>query len=236
MFSLPMFILLCRWIYNKKMAMHSGFTQANDPISVWICGHSFVTRLQSFCYDNYETHGNMGFVPESHLVFYKSRSGGITTHLKQDMKIAAQVDADLVIIDIGTNDLDSSCVPPDVLAKNVFEDAKLLLQKYQHVKMVIILECLFRSVKGRHAPKNPNFVADAHRYNNKLKLLVKDQPDRDNAPIRFWHHRGLVHNWPSYLCDGVHLTQDGMQKYQKSIRRAILKWSPFVRAARASAT
>ena len=216
------------------MACAHPFTLASEPVCVWFWGHSFINRLEKLCFDKYETHGNMSLVPESHLIFFKSRPGGRADQLKGDMKIIKQVDADMVIIDIGSNDIDNCVISPDVLAKQVFADAKEMLEKYPQVKVVVILEVLFRMPHSQFPLKNKNFVADAHRYNNMMKILVNDQPNREKAPIRFWHHRGLVKDWSSYLEDGVHLNVEGMLKYHKSLRRAVLKFSPLVRSERES--
>ena len=216
------------------MANKQLFTLSSEPVCVWFWGHSYINRLERFCIDNHETHGNLALVPESHLIFYKSRPGGYASQLKGDMKIVRQVDAELVIIDIGSNDIDASSVPPDVLAKQIFADAQELLKKFPQVKVVVILEILFRSMKGKYPLQNKDFTADAHRYNNMMKILVNQQSNREKAPIRFWHHRGLVKDWSSYLSDGVHLNHEGMLKYHKSLRRAVLKFSPLVRSERVS--
>ena len=98
--------------------------------------------------------------------------------------------------------------------------------------MVVICEVLFRSANGKYPLNNPQFVQQAHIYNNMVKILIGKLPEHERLGIRFWHHRGLVENWESYLEDGVHLNSVGMEKYHKSLRRAILKFSPFVGAKR----
>ena len=214
---------------TSKLVEPSRFCRAGDTISVLIWGHSFVRRLEHFCLENEALH-NMSLTPETHLMFFKSRSGAKATHARSDFKVAVQVDADMVILDIGTNDLDSQRLPPAELAKEVFNIAKTLLDTCGDVKVVIILEVLFRSVTRSGPNSNPSFAADAHQYNNGIKALVNQQENRDDAPVRFWHHKGLVDQWPSYLSDGVHLNDEGMWKYQRSIKRAILKFSPIVRS------
>ena len=199
------------------------------PISVLMWGHSFIRRLEIYCQGAPLRH-NMGLAPETHLVFSKSRGGCTTIQARLDFKIIDQVQADMMVIDIGTNDLDSRRLPPNVLAEQVFQAAKVVSYMYPSVQKIIILEVLFRTSSGTYPRRNPNFTGDAHQYNNKIKLLINDQPDRASSKIVFWHHKGLVQNWPQYIQDGVHLNPAGMAKYYKSVRRAILHFSPVVRS------
>ena len=118
-------------------AIDPNLSLSNEPISVWFWGHSFIGRLQDFCIKKFDTHANMGLVPESHLIFFKSRSGGLVTHCKPDLKIINQVDAELVFLDIGSNDIDNQRVSPQVLAQEVLDIAQLILRDFKEVKMVV---------------------------------------------------------------------------------------------------
>ena len=199
-----------------------------DRISVLIWGHSYVRRLQDYCEQHQEAH-NLGLSFDKHSIFFKARGGGKAIHAKLDFKVIDQVGADIVILDIGTNDLDSERVAPNVLAREVFDAATTIQYMYPQVKKIVILEVLFRTPNGSFPLHNENFFLAAHQYNNKVKSLVNNQHDRQNAKILFWHHKGLVQNWPSFIMDGVHLTPEGMKKYFSSIRRLILRLSPAVR-------
>lgn len=171
----------------------------------------------------------MGLSVDNHSLFWKSRGGCTSIQARLDFKIIDQIKADMMIIDIGTNDLDSQRLPPNILAEQVFEAAKVVLYMYPSIKKIIILEILFRTSSGTYPRRNPHFTGDAHQYNNKMKLLMKEFPDRRTSPIVFWHHKGLVQNWDQYIEDGVHLNAAGMAKYYKSVRRAILQYTPDVR-------
>lgn len=198
------------------------------PIKVMIWGHSFVRRLQQFIQLD-PGRSNLSLTTDKHLVFIRYRGGGRTIHAKWDYHFIRELQAEIVLIDIGTNDIDSQHVSPDVVAQQVFNIAKTLIYFY-NVKRVILMEVLFRSESGDFRPlHNKNFVSDAHQYNNKIKILINSQPQRDSAPIVYLHHRGLVQDWCNYLIDGVHLNPQGMLKYFNSIRRAILRITPQVR-------
>ena len=66
----------------------------------------------------------------------------------------------------------------------------------------------------------PGFNVEARRYNLLLRERLAACPR-----THLHHHKGLVDNWPQYVADGVHLNAAGMTKYNKSVRRAILKYS-----------
>ena len=199
-----------------------------ETVSVLFLGHSFVHRLERFCLENEEKH-NFGLVPESHLLFYKSRGGAKLSDCRKDFKVIGQVDANLVFLEIGTNDLDSQVMSPEMLAEQVFQCANDIIVNFPEVQMVVVLEVLFRSPVGRFPYNNPNFASQAYLYNERVMQLITAPNLGKASKVRFWHHRGMVDKWATYLSDGVHLNQAGMEKYYTSIRRAILRLSPIVR-------
>ena len=174
--------------------------------------------------DNDKTNFNLDTDRQS--VYLKWRGGAKSIHAKMDFKVIDQMDAQVVFIDVGTNDLDIKRVPPQELAKEVFTAAQTILFMYPNVKRVVIMEILFRTTLGKFPCRNPRFIAEAHQYNNYMKILVGKH--RASTPIRFWHHKGLVENWRHFIADGVHLTDAGMTKYYKSMRRAVIKFSTDV--------
>lgn len=201
----------------------------SGSVSILFWGHSFIRRIQDFILD--KDRGNFCLDPDRQSVFFKSRSGAKAIHAKLDFKVVDQVQAEVVFLDVGTNDLDAQRITPKDLAAEVFSAAKTILYMYPRVKRIIILEMLFRTPNGRYPCNNPQFTADAHQYNNRIKIIINEQPDRDNAPIKFWHHKGMVSDWMQYIEDGVHLTDDGMEKYYKSLRRATIRFSNEARKA-----
>ena len=133
----------------------------SEPVSVLIWGHSYVRRLQDYCMESEERY-NLGLSPDTHSIFFKARGGGKSIHAKMDFKIIDQVGAEVVIIDIGTNDLDADRVAPNVLANEVFEAARTIKYMYPEVKKILILEILFRTPNGSFPMRNRNFFAAAH--------------------------------------------------------------------------
>jgi len=130
---------------------------------------------------------------------------------------------DVVILDVGTNDLDNGLFPPNVLADILFRFAESLQQHFK-VRHIVILEVFFRTELGQFAPRSPGFNASVRQFNNKCKFLSTSKPLSERF-CHFWHHSGMVANWQQYIVDGVHLTQIGLSKYYRSVRSAIIRYS-----------
>ena len=127
----------------------------------------------------------------------------------------------MVILDIGTNDLDAKHHTASFLAKQVFDVAKYLLEKHQ-IEKVIILEALHRSPRGRFSPSDSSyFSAAVNQYNSMLKSLVASARC-EHVQIYLWHHKRMATSVHQYIADGVHLNLRGLSKYFYSLKRAIV--------------
>jgi lysophospholipase L1-like esterase len=183
-------------------------------------GHSFIHRLATFC--DKEGKPNLGLDPDLQLIQFHGLGGKYVSDLQSDLPVVDGGHPQLVCIDIASNDLDASGAQPHLLAMEVFRFAQQLVAHHK-VKSVVIMEVLFRTEVGRFATSSQSrFMAAAHRYNNVIKSLVNKQA-RHNQSVYFWHHKGLVHDWQQYICDGVHLNKAGMHKYFTSFRRCIIR-------------
>ena len=170
-----------------------------DPIlNILVLGHSFVTRaersLLSISDDNFT-------LPRvSHQVKLQGCSGA---HVYDIMPLYRHCSyfADVVILDIGTNDLIDRHVLPHTLALQVFDIARSLTS-YAGIKHVIILEALPRTTWGKYgAPVS--FSHKVSQYNSKLKNLVYQY--KETVPATFWFHKGIASKIETYISDGVHL-------------------------------
>lgn len=134
-----------------------------------------------------------------------------------------EVTPHLAVIDIGTNDLSmvNSTQQATNVAKSVFDFATSLVAR--GVKKVVILEVLPRTRYGRHgAPRSFNSLVQA--YNSQIQALVC----QNNVPISYWFHADLSSQAESFITDGVHLTNDGISRYLRSLKRAILRYGAFL--------
>ena len=196
-----------------------------DTLRVLCLGHSFVRRAQNFMQIN--GLGNLT-LPEEHFTVQLLGRGGARQSDLLELFANCSNTPDLVILDIGTNDLvDVSHVSQAIqLADNVYQTAQSLLAK--GVSRVIILEVLPRSTRGRHGAAQA-FTTHARSYNRHIQASV--QRHREHVPIFFWYHAGMSYKAEQFLSDGVHLNRDGNYKYIKSIKRAVITHRPALRPA-----
>ena len=147
-----------------QFLLTSSSNMADPILHFLVLGHSFVTRaersLLSISDDNFT-------LPRvSHQVKLQGCSGA---HVYDIMPLYRHCSffADVVILDIGTNDLLDRHVLPHTLALQVFDIARRL-SSYAGIKHVIILEALPRTTWGKYgAPVS--FSHKVSQYNSKLK-------------------------------------------------------------------
>ena len=184
--------------------------------SVLVLGHSFVRR--AFDYMQTKDLRNLN-LPSEHFIVTFSGRGGASLDVMSALYTDCGFTPDLVILDIGTNDLASvTCTRQATnIASRAFDFALHLIA--QGVKHVVILEVLPRM--GGHY-WTPAFAPHAKAYNRHILALVYHH--KDPTPISFWFHAGLASNPDYFAADGVHLSDSGTSKYIKSLKRAILKF------------
>ena len=196
------------------------------PAKVAIIGHSFVRRLQSYVNQD-DSKRNLGLTYTSHQVAMRGGGGRRISHLQQEFAFIGHMQPEVVLIDIGTNDLDSLRKPVQVLARELFQVAATLRDRY-NVKLVVICEVFYRTPVGRYASSNPNFNELVHEFNQTCKTYAASA-SHVFRNIHFWHHSGLVHNWQQYIVDGVHFNELGLFKYFRSLRSAVIRFSSMAR-------
>lgn len=143
--------------------------------------------------------------------------GGLTLHRliheRSDLFTFGKT-PDIVYIQVGGNDL-ASHLDAEHVATAVFSFANFLHHGL-NIQFVIIGQLL-----RRRPDKVPINYNDKVFFTNMMldKLCV----DNDSQHIIFWKHRGF---WSelNYLdeVDGVHLNMEGLRKYFRSVRSAVL--------------
>jgi lysophospholipase L1-like esterase len=126
-----------------------------------------------------------------------------------DLGVVARLSPDIVILEIGTNDL--SLLPPEVVGSEIEELVYLLRQTY-HVKVVCV--CLLTQRN-----RNPVFNAKRVIVNKYLTVVLEHMPN-----VFTWLHQRFAR--PSvtpFLRDGVHFNKIGQYALYRSYRGAILK-------------
>ena len=123
------------------------------PSTVLVLGHSFVRRLKSDLKFQLDSRMSPSFKLDRTARVYMHGIGGrtVTKLRKYDFGVVARLSPDIVILEIGTNDL--SFLPPEVVGSEIEELVSQLQQAYR-VKVVCV--CLI-------TPRHRNQVFNAKR-------------------------------------------------------------------------
>jgi len=195
---------------------------ATQVLHFAVLGHSFIRRADQHLADHNVI--NFGLPLFSHKIDLQGQGGA---HILDIIPLLESCTStpDVVMIDVGTNDLTNRRAPPHTLALQVFNIARRLVT-HHNVKHVVLFQILPRTTWGRHG-QPPAFSARVARYNEMIESLIYRY--KDSLPISCWVHKGMRSNIDKFISDGVHLNEAGMTKYIKSVRRAILATSRRVR-------
>ena len=122
--------------------------------TVAVVGHSFVSRLHADTRRGPRL--NMALDPAGHRVVMKGRGGMVIPQLATNHLFwLSRLSPDLVIFDIGTNDLDTQAPAVTKLAEQLFSFGRKLVA-VRGVSHVAFLEVLPRAV-GRFQSRNHAF-------------------------------------------------------------------------------
>ena len=128
--------------------------------------------------------------------------------LKYDMKVVHSICPDIVVVQLGTNDL-SLC--PPLQDCSVIENFVHLLHDYYDIQFVCVRQTICRC-SAQASNKNRHFT----RF---LRVLLEPIPY-----AIYWGHRGF---WKSknnfFTSDGIRFNSRGQYKLYRSLRGAVLK-------------
>lgn len=180
-----------------------------------IVGHSFVRRTSEACTSNAEYRY---FCPDLLLscmfdkVVFLVKGGLTLGGLFREFGAVCAEAPNVVLIDIGTNDLCNGCAPEE-LAEGIVLFAQKLTS-IPSVLQVVICHILTRIPKsGSHYVVPNDFDQSRHIVSTRTAQLITD-----SNKINFWAHRELF--LPKHFArDGVHI---GMKRYVSSMRRAAI--------------
>ena len=128
---------------------------------------------------------------------------------KFDMGVISNISPDIVILEIGTNDLSNT--PPEVVGSDIEDMVQQLISQYA-VRAVVLCH-----VTPRATYQSSNFNERAQLLNQYTSVVLD--------PIKqaiCWTHRGFAN--PSitpFLPDGVHFNHMGQYTLYRSYRGAI---------------
>ena len=196
-----------------------------------VLGHSFTRRLQTHCRVNTQWN-NLGLSPQTHNITFIGQDGAgkdisLSDQIMYHMPQCDWASVDLLILDVGSNDLNSvGLMPPQNLVIWLIHMANDFLSR--GVRRVLLCEIMFRKgaqafprdlpITGSIAEAESKFLARAHQANCLLRIRAAEDPRMDVLKTR-----GL-HAWRGFLCrDGVHLTPAALDTYARNFRSAIIR-------------
>ena len=175
---------------------------------VLILGHSFIKRLSRDISKVFDDRADLNFGLEGSLSVHFYGVGGRTIDklCTLDLGIINSLSSEIVILEIGTNDL--AILPPEVIGSALDDLVQLLLSSFP-LRVVGWCNVMPRALSH---PDSALFRQRAEILNNYVSVVM------DSTPIVFcWRHR--VFNHPAkdyYLPDGVHLNSAGQCQLYRS--------------------
>ena len=187
---------------------------------ILLLGHSFISHFKRFLKTNLNTFSySINLNPREVMVQYASCPGATVEKLERTcMSDVEDFEPDVVVLQIGTNDLADPTCTPEKLVKKITGLVRTLLTTYK-VKYVAVLQILHRfpsSRPTRHKVDVPTFNKKVDDANDLLTKSLSGVPG-----CRFWRHKGFwgAHQRATIANDGVHISQSfGQRRYFYSIR------------------
>lgn len=182
-----------------------------------IIGHSYVSRLKTALINDQLLQPNFNL--QQCVVNCYGIRGGKLGGLQHDVALQTyitQYQPNIILLQIGGNDLCIRCLRPETLACDIVDYMNSLFD-FESVKKVLVWELFARSNTRSVTPviyENRRLIV-----NQMLPVLI----DAENKTLFFWKHLRLM-NSPLQIFDrdGIHLSRIGTKKYYRSLRLAIL--------------
>lgn len=187
---------------------------------VMLIGHSFIRRLQTYSERSghaSDPYANLRLDRNQFRLSFIGLPGASVNgarSLQPQLHTIQTIHPDIVFLEIGSNDLCDPNLEPRILAQNVISLARFIHIGY-NVQCVVI---------GSILPR----VGSTWRSYNTRVIVTNEYLREFSIPevgLYFWRHRGFTDcSVNPFSGDGVHLNPQGMQKYVRSIRWAVLSY------------
>lgn len=180
-----------------------------------ILGHSFVRRFQLFL-DQGVDHRTVPGLNLSSVDIHFEGIGGRTVSkiFAYDLEYVRALQPEIIILEIGSNDLCEVGVRPETVGSNV-ESLVSTLHKVCQAAFIVVCQTIHRTTLPSHCP---DYNSSVEILNNYLEVVLEPL-----SFAEFWHHKGLRQpNVPILRRDGVHLNDHGNYALYHSYRGAIL--------------
>ena len=168
---------------------------------VLVLGHSFVNRLKNDLDKNFDHRASRTF--GDHTV------GKLQSY---DLHVVRQLMRDIVILEVGTNDLPS--VAPEVVGSSIKDLAVTLISIYS-----VVVLCVCHVIPRGESTIRPLYFWERDKVLQQYLEVVLDSLDC----VFCWRHKAFTRpDQDFYLRDGVHLNARGQYLLYRSYRGGIL--------------
>lgn len=196
---------------------------ALSKIHVALVGSSYLKHLEEDIQHNVYLDGEVDMLSDFGLeqitTHFVCGSGWLLADVKQQEENIMFCKPDIIVLQIGGNDLCRFGTLPESLADQLLEVAS-------HLRIVtgaksVIIGHITRRVIGRYITslsEQSQFELARHKANKYLEVV-----SAEHESIKFWKHRGFEESQYDILAaDGVHFNVVGQARFYKSLRGAIL--------------
>ena len=188
---------------------------------VLIMGHSFVRRFELFLSKGIDARVRQDLnLSHSVQITFLGVGGRTVDKLsKFDLHLVRRLQPQIVILEIGSNDLSPPDARPEVVGSKIETLVRRLYAECQ-VETIVVCQTINRAAGLRDPPSFNDRVALLNQY---LSVVLETLPF-----AVFWRHKGLRQPTVRILCrDGVHLNSKGQYALYRSYRSAILSAIKF---------
>ena len=221
-FELVVLVCLCQVLHLFYVIISVVVTMANLHFHHF--GHSFVSRAFDLCKREKVSVNQLLDIPASSNVFLDGYSGlnfdkvfGNPEKYLHNLKCRR---VDILIIDLGTNDLCGESQTPSVVVNKALQFLDLLSEHSVNPKHVIFLSVIQRTLITRSNQVSLNtFNKRAKKYNKQLDIKLKHRASN----LHVFAQSGI--NYPKYISDGCHLNSDGLKLYCKQLKQIVNHYS-----------
>ena len=195
------------------------------PVKILYFGHSFVQHMQDYMAALPYYMGNFGLPFNEASVYFKSMSGAPVERLrkKHNLNLVNRMQPEIVMLEIGTNDLSEPEKSPRYVHDQVLELVREILDC--RVRKVVVNQVVRRGKKGLIG-KDQDFEEKIHSYNHMMEDTLKHLPR-----TLFWHHRNMWGDIEALVEDGTHLNDQGNKRVYRSVKGALKSVSTEIRPA-----
>ena len=191
-----------------------------------LLGHSFVNNFKKFIRSNpSEFNFTLNLDPKEVMIQFSGSPGANVESLKSSqLSIVEDFEPELVILDIGTNDLCFTNADPIKLASTIDNLVDTLIRDY-HVQHVVVIQILHRFHPSRPTRRH----IDIKKFNKDVdtcnELLAEKLSGKENCKL--WWHKGFwgANRRRMIDSDGVHFSKPiGQRKYYYNLRAILVSY------------